>query len=142
MRITALIIAAILLMLAGCGDSRPPQTGGAVTPIGLAASLGSIGSTLTWAGALGATIGLGLRIAVPLFVPALAPFLGIFGAVGVWAVASLAIGLGCQWLAGNLWLFGASVALSVAGVVYWHWRDLRCAWLRHRAQMARPCRDH
>lgn len=124
----------VALALTGCGDARSPQSdGGGADPVGVTAMLDILGSSLTWAGAIAATVGVVARFAIPIFAPALAPFVWIGSLVGAWGIAATGLGLACTFLAANVWVLALAVAASLGVVVWWHWHDLRHAWDRRMA---------
>jgi len=123
-----------VMLMTGCGGLRSPQQdGGGSQPMGLAATLAVLGSTLTWSGAIAVSLGAVARLALPIVAPALAPFAWVGSLVGAWGLCAAGIGLSCTFLANNLLLLGLAVAASLAVVVWWHWPDLRHALDRRMA---------
>lgn len=130
---TCAIIVAILVV-AGCGSSevRPQPAPGPAD--GFTATLGRLGSTLTWVGGISAAAGLALRV-VSVFYPPLAAVAGVFGFIAIGGASVTATGVSAQWLAGNPWLLLLATAASCGAVVWWYWPALRRALNRRLAQV-------
>ena len=127
--LTALLISASLIVLAGCGDTRPQQPGGETAP-GVAATLNNLGAALTWAGGICAAGGIALSL-VALVWPPLATVAALLRFAAVGGSGVLATGCAIQFLA-NPWVLGLAVA-SCAGVVGWlHRDDIRRLFLAKR----------
>lgn len=124
-----LTLAAGMLCVVGCGDARPQRPGGD-SPPGVVATLGQLGVALTWAGGIGAAVGVAGAI-IALAYPPLA-WLGILCRVAAPACAGiLGVGASVQFLASHPWTMGLAIAGSLGAVVWYHWADVR-RFLAHR----------
>ena len=128
---TALAFLVILVLLAfvltGCGmEARSPDP---AQPVGVAATLGQLGSALAWAGGIAAAAGVALSL-VSLIYPPLAPFAALFRFAAVGGVGIGGTGAATIWLADNLCTLALAVAACVGGVVWWYWPVLARLWRR------------
>jgi uncharacterized protein YceK len=118
-------IAFILVALTGCGtEVRPPTP--EPGPVGIAATFIDIGSTLAWAGAIGAAAGVALSLVAFLY-PPLAPFAAIFRFAAIGGAGVTGTGAAAIWLSDNLWTLALGVVASLGAVLWWYWPAVRRA---------------
>jgi hypothetical protein len=121
--IIAIMLALCVLLLAGCGEARPPAP---VPEPGPFADLASLGSTLVWVGGISAAGGIALRV-VALFYPPLGWLAGIAGFAGIGGAAVTVTGAACSYLAANPGLVLAIALASLVAVAWWYWPRIRRA---------------
>jgi hypothetical protein len=126
---TALFTVALLLVAVGCGDSRPQQPGDD-SDIGVIATLGSLGVTLTWVGGICSAAGIGLSL-VSLFYPPLASLALLFRFAAVGGAGVLVTGSSIQFLSSYPAIMVLAIIASGAVVVWYHWADV-LRFLAHR----------
>jgi hypothetical protein len=126
---TALFTVALLLVAVGCGDSRPQQPGDD-SDIGVIATLGSLGVTLTWVGGICSAAGIGLSL-VSLFYPPLASLALLFRFAAVGGAGVLVTGSSIQFLSSYPAIMVLAIIASGAVVVWYHRADV-LRFLAHR----------
>jgi hypothetical protein len=123
--ILAIMLALCILLLAGCGEARPPAPVPVPEPSPFD-DLAALGTTLVWVGGISAACGIAVRV-VAFVYPPLRLLAGLAGFAGIGGAAVTVTGAACSWLAANPLVVLAIAVACVAAMGWWYWPRIRRA---------------